>query len=589
MATITFLYNTIPTKILCQRNEKFEEIFQKFSTKISINVSELYFIYGKQKINAQLTFNQVAKNEDKNQNQMTILVYSSEKSKKDEENKTVSLDIICPECGDNSLINIKDYKIQFSECKKGHKINDISLEAYNSIQIIDESKIVCENCKSKNKASSFNKEFFVCLQCKKNICPICKSSHNNQHDIINYNQLKFICLNHNEKFNSFCKKCKINLCMECESGHKDKENLIYLRDILPNKDIVRNQLNELNTKINQYKEKINDLKNVLDKIILNLETYYKISDNLLKNYEKKLRNFYLLKNINEFHRNNTFVINDLNQIINDNNPINLFKLSINIINKIGIKFNGKSFPVFEENKSNEIKDKSQKNIIDNNNEINNKYNNITKDKNNYEKFVYLSMLAEQCSLYTDEKYFLEIMIKNRNDVLLPDERNLFAIACKNYISTYRKALRTIEAYKNKEKKKSSSFFLSYIMEYQKLVENDTYKLCQEIIQFLDDNFIKKLSFKGLDDESKVFYLKMKADYNKYLAEAEIFKEKTTNEAKKNYDEGLKISQNLPIYNSVRLGLLLNFSVFIYEVINDHKKAIEIAKSTIEKFNKEKKN
>ena len=37
---------------------------------------------------------------------------------------------------------------------------------------------------------------------------------------------------------------------------------------------------------------------------------------------------------------------------------------------------------------------------------------------------------------------------------------------------------------------------------------------------------------------------------------------------------------------IGLGLALNFSVFYYEVINDHKKAIDIAKTAVEKTDKE---
>ena len=105
---------------------------------------------------------------------------------------------------------------------------------------------------------------------QKNLFPLCKSSHNKRHDIIDFNQNNYICFNHSEKYSSFCKKCKINLCIECESSHKDKDNIIYFRDILPNKDIVNSQINELQTKINKYKEMINDLKNLLDKIKSNI-------------------------------------------------------------------------------------------------------------------------------------------------------------------------------------------------------------------------------------------------------------------------------------------------------------------------------
>ena len=423
MASIIFIYNSTSTTIQCQKDEEFKNIIQKFSNKIRIDLSELFFIYRGEMINPKLTFNQLAKEEDKIKNQMTILANSLDKATKNEKIKTESIDVICPKCGENCLLHIKDYKIQLSDCKNSHIINNISLEEYKDSQIIDESKIKCEICKEKNKASCFNNEFYKCLQCKKNMCPICKSSHNKDHEISEFSQLNYICLNHNEKFTSFCKSCKINLCIECESTHKDKENLIYFRDILPNKDKIKNQINDLNIKINKYKEIINNLKNLLDKIVLNLEIFNKINDNLMKNYEKKRRNFHLLKNINEIEQNNINVLSDLNKIINENNPINLFNFSINMMNKINIKFNGKSVPGLYENKNNEIK--CQKD---------DEYEFYEKEKYDNEKFIYLSMLAEECKLYKDMKYFIEKVIKNKGYLLTSDERNLFVIACKNNIS-----------------------------------------------------------------------------------------------------------------------------------------------------------
>ena len=237
----------------------------------------------------------MAKEEDKKRNKMTVLAYNYEKNNGEDKGKVQSIDIICPKCRENCLIFIKDYKIQFYECRNGHILNDVSLEGFNNTQTLDDSEILCGDCNIKDKASCYNKEFFTCLQCKKNLCPLCKSSHNKLHDIIDFNQNNYICFNHNEKYNSFCKKCKINLCIECESSHKDKDNIIYFRDILPNKDIVNSQINELQTKINKYKEMINGLKNLLDKIILNLEQYYKINDNLMKNYGKKKKKLLSIK------------------------------------------------------------------------------------------------------------------------------------------------------------------------------------------------------------------------------------------------------------------------------------------------------
>ena len=43
--------------------------------------------------------------------------------------------------------------------------------------MIDESKIICDNCKNNNKSISYNKKFYFCNNCNKKLCPVCKSSH----------------------------------------------------------------------------------------------------------------------------------------------------------------------------------------------------------------------------------------------------------------------------------------------------------------------------------------------------------------------------------------------------------------------------
>src|ERR1700712_1500642 len=127
----------------------------------------------------------------------------------------------------------------------------------------------------------------------------------------------------------------------------------------------------------------------------------------------------------------------------------------------------------------------------------------------YEKNVYLAMLAEQCNRFEEMIEFLEEMLKGRDKDLNSDERNLLSIAYKNAVSTRRTALRTIMAYEMKEKKKENSTFLPYIQEYRKKIEDELTKMCNNVISVIDNHLLKKSE----DNEAKVFYLKMKGDYN----------------------------------------------------------------------------
>lgn len=212
--------------------------------------------------------------------------------------------------------------------------------------------------------------------------------------------------------------------------------------------------------------------------------------------------------------------------------------------------------------------------------------NYKKEYIKYDKFIYLAMLSEQCLKYDDMLYFMERFILMKDDLLNLDESNLFSIACRNNISKFSDNMRTIQAYKSKEKKKSSSEFLDYIIEYENFVGDEMYNKIKGVIKFIDDNIIKKYNFKEYSDELKLFYIKLIADYYRKFAEIEHSKKKEfEREAEKYYDEAEKLSKNISISNPIKLGYLLNKTVFLYEIKKNFKTAIELAKSTIKEFDK----
>ena len=176
------------------------------------------------------------------------------------------------------------------------------------------------------------------------------------------------------------------------------------------------------------------------------------------------------------------------------------------------------------------------------------------------------------------------MLKGRDKDLNSDERNLLSIAYKNSLTSRRTALRTVIAYETKEKKKDNSPFLSYIQEYRKKIEDELTKMCNNVLSTIDSHLIKRAE----DAEAKVFYLKMKGDYNRYIAEYAQgdLKDKVSKFALDSYGSASADAKNLPAIHPISLGLALNFSVFYYEVMGDHEKACTIAKDVLDVANKE---
>ena len=74
--------------------------------------------------------------------------------------------------------------------------------------------------------------YFYCLECKMNLCPLCKSVHDKNHYIINYDNKFYTRHIHNESFVKYCKICKEDICFSCIKIHKKHDLLSYERDLL---------------------------------------------------------------------------------------------------------------------------------------------------------------------------------------------------------------------------------------------------------------------------------------------------------------------------------------------------------------------
>ncbi|XP_067251424.1 14-3-3 protein beta/alpha-B isoform X2 [Chanodichthys erythropterus] len=85
-------------------------------------------------------------------------------------------------------------------------------------------------------------------------------------------------------------------------------------------------------------------------------------------------------------------------------------------------------------------------------------------------------------------------------------------------------------------------------------------------------------------ESKVFYLKMKGDYYRYLSEVASGETKnaTVENSQKAYQDAFEISKkDMQPTHPIRLGLALNFSVFYYEILNSPENACHLAKTAFD--------
>ncbi|KAL2081999.1 hypothetical protein ACEWY4_021817 [Coilia grayii] len=186
-------------------------------------------------------------------------------------------------------------------------------------------------------------------------------------------------------------------------------------------------------------------------------------------------------------------------------------------------------------------------------------------------------LAEQAERYDDMAASMK-EVTERGVELSNEERNLLSVAYKNVVGARRSAWRVISSIE--QKTEGSDKKLQMVKEYREKVESELRDICNDVLELLTKFLIEK----STNPESKVFYLKMKGDYYRYLAEVATGDDRkdTITNSQGAYQEAFDISKSeMQPTHPIRLGLALNFSVFYYEILNSPEQACTLAKQAFD--------
>merc|ERR1712098_612002 len=194
-----------------------------------------------------------------------------------------------------------------------------------------------------------------------------------------------------------------------------------------------------------------------------------------------------------------------------------------------------------------------------------------------DELVQRAKLAEQAERYDDMAGSMKAVTETGIE-LSNEERNLLSVAYKNVVGARRSSWRVISSIEQKtegsEKKQQMA------KEYREKVEKELRDICQDVLGLLDSFLIPKAS----NAESNVFYLKMKGDYFRYLAEVAVadHRKSVVENSQKAYIEATEISKKeMNPTHPMRLGLALNHSVFSYEILNEPDQACKLAKAAFD--------
>jgi len=198
-----------------------------------------------------------------------------------------------------------------------------------------------------------------------------------------------------------------------------------------------------------------------------------------------------------------------------------------------------------------------------------------------EAILYSAKLAEQAERYNDVVDEMKRIAQLTGEQeLCIEERNLLSVGYKNLVGARRASWRILQNIEQSETVKGNAKRVNLIKIYRAVVEKELDKICTEILELLDQYLVPSAT----TAEAAVFYLKMKADYNRYLSEYKIASERdaAAEQTLQAYQAAQdKAAAELKTTNPIRLGLALNFSVFYYEVQNQPEKACQLAKQAFD--------
>ncbi|XP_072971797.1 14-3-3-like protein A [Typha angustifolia] len=198
-----------------------------------------------------------------------------------------------------------------------------------------------------------------------------------------------------------------------------------------------------------------------------------------------------------------------------------------------------------------------------------------------EDYVYMAKLAEQAERYEEMVEFMEkVTGEAAAEELTIEERNLLSVAYKNVIGARRASWRIVSSIEQKEETRGNDGHVAVIRSYRSKIETELSSICGGILRLLDSRLVPSAAAA----DSKVFYLKMKGDYHRYLAEFKAGSERkeaaeSTLAAYKAAEE-VAMAELAPTH-PIRLGLALNFSVFYYEILNSPDRACTLAKQAFD--------
>lgn len=186
------------------------------------------------------------------------------------------------------------------------------------------------------------------------------------------------------------------------------------------------------------------------------------------------------------------------------------------------------------------------------------------------KYSFLSRVYHTAGLTT--KASDEVMkLAFSHETLTPEDEATVSVVTKSRVDSLRRARRIVLALEEREENKGKVNRVLALRNFKGQIEEELSTLLTSYIASIDSAFLAHPT----SEPSRILFLKMKADYCRYLAEIGRM---PFSQVQTVYTQAYDAARStLGPAHPFRTGIALNFSVFHYEIAKNKDAAIQIAK------------
>ena len=199
-----------------------------------------------------------------------------------------------------------------------------------------------------------------------------------------------------------------------------------------------------------------------------------------------------------------------------------------------------------------------------------------------ESLVFSAKLSQQCGRDEDMLGSMRTLAATCDEELTDEERNLFSVALKNVLQSLRSSIAVAKAMELRERQLANDDGAALAKGYAQKLSAELSRFCSSTIEAIERRLSTPTESSA---HARVFYLKLLGDYWRYTCEVDIDADKRDEaiaHCTDAYEVGVELAatSGLTMCDPIRLGLYLNQTVFLYEIVGKHSGAIAISNACI---------